>query len=179
MISLDLGISDGSVGFRLGLLQRATPDWLLITDWPMEAAKMLAEGWDSDSLAELAGEGPRADPISTLELVDRALPELGLRVPYRDDALWCVMLIECLEATTGEISPKEAADTVTRLTSDNQNPRMRELFIEFAQGYEWDDAPEFRAQIEATWLAIATRYASQYGKSIDSVLIDATSARST
>jgi hypothetical protein len=172
----DFGITDGSARFRLGLIQRASPAWLRITDWPMAAALMLAVGWNGVALAELAGEGDRSDPISVRNLVDKATAEVGLRLPDNSEAVWCLTLIQCSLAANGTVTPKQAADTIIDLTIGSDEPAMRNLLFEFAQGFEWDDAVQYRPAIEARWLDTVTRYNDLYGKNIGTVILLATNA---
>ena len=173
----DFGITDGSAEFRLDLIQRATQYLGRSADWPMAAAVMLAAGWDSAALAELAGEGRRTDPVLLSDLVDEVVTELGMRVPDGFEAVWCATLIQCSRAADGFITPKCAADTVVDMTMGRDDPAMWDLMVEFAQGFEWNDAIEFRPSIEARWRDIVRKYSDAYSATIGDAILLATTTK--
>jgi hypothetical protein len=182
----NFGIADGSFDFRMGLVQRSAapglsqrtvPEWFRRLDWPMAAARMLSASWDGMALSELAGEGARTDSISIDELINRTMPELGLREPSYEEAVWCVTLIQCALVADNQSSPKQAADTIIALTLGSApGSGLWTLFLDFAEGLEWDDAPSARTAIEAAWMKTIDRYNARYARAIGASILSATSA---
>jgi hypothetical protein len=186
MFTTDIDITDGSIEFRLALIQRSTPrlggctipTWFQPTDWPTIAARMLAAGWDGVALSELAGEGTRTDDIEIRNLVERAIAEHYFQQPRVDEAIWCVTLMQCRLAAHGQITPKQAADTVVAITRGaERDTREWELYLDFAEGEEWDDVPELRASIEQSLQDTTNRYNDRHGDTIAAAILSATSAR--
>ncbi|MGW5353650.1 hypothetical protein ACWERV_24445 [Streptomyces sp. NPDC004031] len=100
--------------------QPATVAWQYVArvvfpeDLPMAAARLLAAGYDSPSLCELAGLSRRAETAAIDELFDGAMEELGIRVPDDEIAGRCLMHHIAAQLCAGVLSPRDAAARVWR-----------------------------------------------------------------
>ncbi|MFJ4408878.1 hypothetical protein [Streptomyces sp. NPDC088910] len=95
--------------------QLATVAWQYVVrlifpeDLPMAAAHLLADGYDSPSLRELAGLSRRAETAEIDELFDRAMAELGVRIPDGETAERCLLHHMATRLCAGAVSPRVAA----------------------------------------------------------------------
>nr|WSX75804.1 hypothetical protein OH826_19285 [Streptomyces sp. NBC_00899] len=81
-------------------------------DMPMAAAHLLAAGYDSPSLCDLAGLCRRAETAEIDELFEGAMDELGVRVPDDETAERCLLHHMATQLCAGAVSPRDAAARV-------------------------------------------------------------------
>jgi hypothetical protein len=95
--------------------QPATVAWQYVVrlifpeDLPMVAAHLLAAGYDSPSLGDLAGLSRRAETAEIDELFDGAMDELGVPIPDDETAERCLLHHMATRLCTGAVSPRDAA----------------------------------------------------------------------
>ncbi|MFF7156814.1 hypothetical protein [Streptomyces sp. NPDC008139] len=78
-------------------------------DLPMAAAHLLAAGYDSPSLCDLAGLSRHAETAEIDELFDEAMDELGVRIPDDETAERCLLHHMATRLRAGAVSPRDAA----------------------------------------------------------------------
>jgi hypothetical protein len=81
-------------------------------DLPMVAAHLLAAGYDSPSLCDLAGRTRREDTAEIDQLFLSTMGELGIRVPDGETAERCLLHHMATQVCAGAVSPREAAARV-------------------------------------------------------------------
>ncbi|WP_329128908.1 hypothetical protein OG552_01660 [Streptomyces sp. NBC_01476] len=81
-------------------------------DLPMAAAHVLAAGYDSPSLRDLAGRSRRTDTEETAALFEGTTNELGVRIPDDETAERCLLHHMATRLCTGAVSPRDAAARV-------------------------------------------------------------------
>lgn len=95
--------------------QPATVAWQYVArlifpeDLPMAAAHLLAAGYDSPSLSDLAGLSRRAETAEIDELFEGAMDELGVRIPDAETAERCLLHYMAARLCAGAVSPRDAA----------------------------------------------------------------------
>ena len=78
-------------------------------DLPMVAADLLAAGYDSSSLRDLAGRSRREDTTEIDQLFVSTMNELGMSVPDGETAERCLLHHMATQLSADAISPREAA----------------------------------------------------------------------
>jgi hypothetical protein len=78
-------------------------------DLPMTAARLLADGYDSPCLRELAGEPRTAHPADLDELWRQSLDELRAPAPDEELAERCLLHDMAARVSHGAMTPSEAA----------------------------------------------------------------------
>ncbi|MGW6704532.1 hypothetical protein ACWGDE_06535 [Streptomyces sp. NPDC054956] len=124
---------------------------------PMAAAHLLAAGYDSPSLRDLAGLPRRADTTEINTLFEEAMRQLGILIPDNETAERCLLHHTATRLSTGAISPKDAAARVWKGIASLTEPER--AFVR-AVGYEYylDHLPpeDFRAWENDVRLAAQT-----------------------
>jgi hypothetical protein len=81
-------------------------------DLPMVAAGLLAAGYDSPSLRDLAGRSRRADTEEVDQLLRNAMEEFGVVFPGDETAERCLLHHLASELSAGAVSAREVAARV-------------------------------------------------------------------
>lgn len=81
-------------------------------DLPMAGADLLAAGYDSPSLRDLAGRSRRQDTAELDGLFVSAMDELGVRIPDDETAERCLLHHLATQLSVGSMSPRQAAARV-------------------------------------------------------------------
>jgi hypothetical protein len=109
--------------------QPATVAWQYVVrlifpeDLPTAAAHLLAAGYDSPSLCDLAGPSRRAETAEIDELLDGAMDELGVPIPDEETAERCLLHHMATQLGAGAISPRDAAARITNYSCcDGRHP---------------------------------------------------------
>ena len=111
------------------------------------AAEMLADGYESPSLIELA-----STPVSDLtregpRLLERALVELERALPSVEQAVLTLARVYAEAIVTAEIAPYHGASAIWGLSNKLHDvPDDLLLFVGLAS--EWEDNPACRAEYE-------------------------------
>jgi len=167
-----INIEDGSLLFRVAMLEDAAGRSLGYVEWPMAAAESVAAGLDSPALVSLAGQYVGADSFEVRELVLRAAEELGLARPARVDAIECLVLIVCSAVLKDFISLQKALSIVSDLTDYGE--LAWDLYLAFTPIYDWEDLPQYRSDIAVQVKASATESLNAAGGSLESVILNLT-----
>lgn len=144
----DLGIDDGTLPFRIAVLQEASGRLLGVDfDWPMVAAESLAAGLETPALVSLAAAYRDADSITIRQLVLASAAEIGLRRPSPGEAIRCWGMIVNRALLNDLITPDRALRVIESLT--DYGDLDGDLFLLYAPAYDWDEAPAARDDITA------------------------------
>jgi hypothetical protein len=163
--------------FRLGLIEQAVePACFLGVEWPNLAAQMLADNFDSPTLRVLAGEGDRTDSDTLRRLVAKVCEEMSYRLPHSDDAIRVTAVALCVRAASGQMSVPNAARQIFGMTILRSSPVQTELNDAFGAVWQWDDVPQYRAEIELDLRESIDRYARGGDAELDEQISRATSA---
>ncbi|MFB7291231.1 hypothetical protein [Actinacidiphila glaucinigra] len=110
--------------------------WVVpIEDLPMLAAHALADGDDSPALRELAGLSRRDDPAEIRELYDRALSELGIKLPDEETAGRRVLLDLAQRLVRGELTAVEVANKLSKTAA--RTPEETHFLVTAAVYSKW------------------------------------------
>ncbi|MFJ4681622.1 hypothetical protein [Kitasatospora sp. NPDC088783] len=112
---------------------------VLTEDLPMEAAQLLAVGFDSPALRDLAGRARRDDAVEIRGLFRQAMGELGTGVPDWESAERCYLHHLAGQLAAGTGTPREVAANIwRRLTEAQTGPELEflqavgdEYYVEF------------------------------------------------
>ena len=95
-------------------------------DW---ATKALEAGFDSANVCMLAASSKPANWFETEPYFRRALGEVGIPWPDRDDALWNVALDTAEAIVEGKVDPQKGVGMLTRIAIDLDYPEaLMELY---------------------------------------------------
>jgi hypothetical protein len=116
------------------------------------ATRALVRGIDSPALRQLAGLYPQ-DRREAGELFRVALGELAVRLPERDDALWVIVRSIAAAMIAGECAPNTGSRRIWCLQGEVVEEGDLRVFVGLAS--EWEDHPDYRAEIDAEMLVAA------------------------
>lgn len=110
-------------------------------DLPAAAQVALEAGWDTPALIQLAGLAP-GELDQAHDLLTRALDELGIFVPGREEAVLRLARFEAERILDGEVSAYEGAKRIWNLALRAPDGHLAQLDTFVYAASEWDRRPD-------------------------------------